>query len=81
MKLANGRKYRILINNNVREDGTLVYDKNKVDFTIGKNQPNDSNSNVGTSKSFFRIDSTYGSRSYDTSNKVLPLSQSQQDQH
>ena len=72
----------ILINNNVREDGTLINDKNKVDFTIGNNQLNDNNiSKVGTSKSFFRMDSTYGLRSYDKSNKVLPLSQSQPDQH
>ena len=35
----------------------------------------------GTSKSFFRIDSTYRPRSYDKSHKVLPLSQSQPDQH
>ena len=41
-------KHRILINNNVREDGTLIKDKIKVDFTIGNNQLNDSNiSNAG----------------------------------
>ena len=50
----NEQKHRILINNNVREDGTLINDKNKVDFTIGNKQLND---NVGTSKSFFRMDS------------------------
>ena len=53
-------KHRILINNNVREDGTLIEDKNKVDFTIGNNQLNDNNiNNTGTSKSFFRMDPTY----------------------
>ena len=31
------QKHRILINNNVREDGTLINDKNKFDFTIGNN--------------------------------------------
>ena len=48
------QKHRILINNNVREDRTLINDKNKVDFTIGNKQLND---NVRTSKSFFRMDS------------------------
>ena len=38
-------KYRILINNNVREDGILIKDKIKVDFTIGNNQLNDNNIN------------------------------------
>ena len=53
-------KHRILINNNVREDGTLIEDKNKVDFTIGNNQLNGNNiNNTGTSKSFFRMDPTY----------------------
>ena len=75
-------KRRILINNNVREDGSLINDKNKVDFSILNNQFNDNNiNNVGTSKSFFRMDPTYKLRSYDKSNKVLPLSQSQADQH
>ena len=70
-------KHRILINNNVREDETLIKDKNKVDFTIGNNQLNSNNiNNAGTSKSFFRMDPTYEPRSYDKSNKVLPLSQS-----
>ena len=75
-------KHRILINNNVREDETLIKDKNKVDFTIGNNQLNGNNiNNAGTSKSFFRMDPTYEPRSYDKSNKVLPLSQSQPDQN
>ena len=53
-------KHRILINNNVREDGTLIEDKNKVDYTIGNNQLNGNNiNNAGTSKSFFRMDPTY----------------------
>ena len=43
---------------------------------------NDNNiNNVGTSKSFFRMDSTYGRRAYVKPNKVPPLSQSQTDQH
>ena len=75
-------KHRTLINNNVREDETLIKDKNKVDFTIGNNQLNGNNiNNAGTSKSFFRMDPTYEPRSYDKSNKVLPLSQSQPDQN
>ena len=70
------QKHRILINNNVGEYETLINDKNKVDFTISNNQLNDNNiNNVGTSKSLFRMDSTYGQRSYDKSNKALPLSQ------
>ena len=60
----NEPKHCILVNNNVREDGTLTNEKNKVDFTISNNQLNDNN-NVGTSKSYFRMDSTYGPRSYD----------------
>ena len=53
-------KHRILINNNVREDGTLIEDKNKVDFTIDNIQLNGNNiNNAGTSKSFFRMDPTY----------------------
>ena len=75
-------KHRILINKNVREDGTLTKDKNEVDFTIGNNQINDSNINsAGTSNPFFRMDPTYEPRSYDVLNKVLPLSQSQLDEH
>ena len=78
----NEQEQHILINNDVREDRTLINNKNEVDFTIGNKQLNDSNINkVGTSKSFFRMDSTYRPRSYDKSNKVLPLSQSQPDQH
>ena len=73
-------KHRILINNNFREDEILIKDKNKVDFTIGNNQLNGNNiNNAGTS--FFRMDPTYEPRSYDKSNKILPLSQSQPDQH
>ena len=76
------QKHRILINSNVREDGTLIHDKNKVDFTISSNQISDNNiNNVGTSKSFLRTDSTYRPRSYDKSNKVISLSQSQPYQH
>ena len=64
-------KNNILINNNVHENGILINDNSKVDFTIGNNQLCDNNiNNVGTSKSFFRMDSTYGPRSYDKSNKV-----------
>ena len=58
-------KHRILINSNVWEDGTLIHDKNKVDFTISSNQISDNNiNNVGTSKSFLRTDSTYLILSY-----------------
>ena len=69
-----------MINNNVREDRALINDKNKVDLTISNNQLNNNNSNVGTSRSFFRMNSTYRPRSYDRSSKVLPLSQGQPDQ-
>lgn len=49
---------KILINNNVREDRTLISNKNKVDFAIDNNQlKNDNNLNkVRTFKSFFRMD-------------------------
>ena len=64
-------KNNILINNNVHENGILINDNSKIDFTIGNNQLCDNNiNNVGTSKSFFGMDSTYGPRSYDKSNKV-----------
>ena len=57
-------KHRILINNNVREDGALIKDKNKVDFTIGNNQLNPNNiNNAGTFKCFFRMYPTYEPRS------------------
>ena len=57
----NEQEQHILINNNFWEDGFLINNKNKVDFTIGKNQLQDSNMNeVGTFKSFFRVDSNYG---------------------
>ena len=78
----NEQEHRILINNNVREDGNLINDKNKVDFTIGNNQLNDNNIiNFDKPKYFFRMDSTYGPWSYDKSNKVLPFSQRQTSQH
>ena len=77
----NEQEQHILVNNNVWEDGTLINNKNKVDFTIGNKQLNDNNiSKPGTSKSFFRMGSTYGPRSYDKSSKVLPLPLSQQGQ-
>ena len=41
-------KHCILNNNHVREDGALINDKNKVDFTIGKSQLNDNNNNETT---------------------------------
>ena len=78
----NEQKHCTQINDKVREDRTLINDKNKVDFTIGNNQLNDNNiNNVGTSKSFFRMDLTYGRRAYVKPNEVPPLSQSQTDQH
>ena len=78
----NEQEQHILIKNNAREDGTLTNNKYKVDFIIDNNQLNDNNINkVAKSKSFFRMDSIYGPRSYDKSNKVLPLLQSQPDQH
>ena len=52
----NEQEHHILMNNNqptnnAPEDGTLINDKNKVDFTISNNQLNDGNINkVGTSK-------------------------------
>ena len=48
---------------------------------IVNDQLNDKNINkAGTSKSFFRMKSSNVQRSYDKSNKVLSLSQSQSDQ-
>ena len=78
----NKQEQHILTNNNVGEDGTLINNKSKVDFTIGINQLNDNNINkVETSKSFFIMDSTFGLRSYDKWNNVFPLSQSQANQN
>ena len=39
------QEQHILINNNVRENGKLVNNKNKVGFTIGNNQLNNKNMN------------------------------------
>ena len=56
----NKQEHHILIKNNVRKDGTLINDKNKVAFTIGNYQLNDNNiKKGGTSKSLFRMNSTY----------------------
>ena len=51
----NEQEHHMLINNNVREDGTLKNDKNKVDFAICNNHLNDNNKKVGTSKSFLPL--------------------------
>ena len=74
------QEHHILINNNLQEDGTLINDKNKVDFAIGNNHLNNNINKVGTSKPVFRMNSTYGPRPCYKSSKVLPLSQSQPDQ-
>ena len=47
---SDGLKHHILNNNHVREDGTLINDKNIVDFTIGNNQLNDNNNNNETTQ-------------------------------
>ena len=39
------QEQHILINNNVRENGKLINNKNKVGFTIGNNQLNNKNMN------------------------------------
>ena len=48
----NEQEQHILVNNNIWEDGTLINNKNKVDFTIGNKQLNDNNINKpGTNRS------------------------------
>ena len=43
-------KHHTLNNNHVREDGSLINNKNIVDFTIGNNQLNDNSNNNKTTR-------------------------------
>ena len=77
----NGTEQHKHINKNVREDGTLISNENRDHFVSRNNKQNENSScKKMSSKSFFRIDPTYGPRSYDKSNKTIPLSQNQKQQ-
>ena len=67
------------INKRVREDGTLVKEVDSIEFVINRSGDKTFINSSKATKSFFRTDPYYGPKSYDKSNKVLPLSQNQND--
>ena len=67
------------INNRVREDGILVKEVDSIEFFINRSGDKSFTNSSKSTKSFFRADPNYGPKSYDKSNKVLPLSQNQND--
>ena len=67
------------INKRVREDGTLIKEVDSIEFFINRSGDKTFTNSSKSTKSFFRTDPNYGPKSYDKSNKVLPLSQNQND--
>ena len=67
------------INKRVREDGTLIKEVDSIEFVINRSGDETFTNSSKSTKSFFRTDPNYGPKSYDKSNKVLPLSQNQND--
>ena len=67
------------INKRVREDGTLIKEVDSIEFVINRSGDKTFTNSSKSTKSFFRTDPNYGPKSYDKSNKVLPLSQNQND--
>ena len=67
------------INKRVREDGTSIKEVDSIEFVINKSGDKTFTNCNKSIKSFFRTDPNYGPKSYDKSNKVLPLSQNQND--
>ena len=65
------------INKRVRKNGTLFNEVYNIKFVINRNGDKTITSSSKSTKSFFRTDPNYGPKSYDKSNKVLPLSQNQ----
>ena len=67
------------INKRVREDGKLIKEVDSIEFVINRSEDKTFTNSSKSTKSFFRADPNYGPKSYDKSNKVLPLSQNQND--
>ena len=67
------------INKRVREDGTLIKEVDSIEFVINRSGDKTFTNSSKSTKSFFSTDPNYGPKSYDKSNKVLPLSQNQND--
>ena len=63
----------------VREDGTLTKEADSVEFVIDRSEDNTFTNSSKPAKSFLRIDLNYGPKRHDKRNKVLPLSQHQND--
>ena len=63
------------INKRVLEDRTLIKEVDNVDFVINSSGDKTFTNNSKSTKPFFRTYPNYGLKSYDKSNKVLPLSQ------
>ena len=62
----------------VREDGTLIKEADSVEFVIDRSEDNTFTNSSKPAKSF-TIDLNYGPKRHDKRNKVLPLSQHQND--
>ena len=69
------------INKRVQEDGTLIKEVDNIEFVINRSGDKIIANSSKSTKSFFRTDPNYDQKSYDKSNKVLPLSQNQNDSH
>ena len=67
------------INKRVREDGTLIKEVDSIELVINRSGDKTYTNSKKSTKSFFRADPNYGPKSYDKNNKVLPLSQNQND--
>ena len=67
------------INKRVQEDGTLIKEGENIDFFINRSGDKTFTNSSKSTKSFFRTDPNYGPKSYNKSNKALPLSQHQND--
>ena len=67
------------INKRVREDETLIKEVDSIEFVINKSGDKTFTNSSKSTKLFFRTDPNYGPKLYDKSNKVLPLSQNQND--
>ena len=66
-------------NKRVRKDGALIEEVDNIEFVINRIRDKSFTNSCKSTKSFFRTDLNYGLKSYDKRNKVLPLSQHQND--
>ena len=67
------------INKRVQEDGTLIKEVDNIEVVINRSGDKTVTNSSKSTKTFFRTDPNYGPKSYDKSNKVLPLYQHQND--